>query len=103
MHTTRILLIALFTVIVAVIVQAQGNFVDSEVPTGPVNGFNAKFTLVHVPNPLTSVALYRNGIRQRQCLNCDFRLTLNGSVATVVFNSCCVPGLGDVLLADYRY
>ena len=103
MHTTRLLLWPLYAVSATILLFGQGNFADSEVPTGPVNGFNTKFALVHVPNPITSVALYRNGIRQRQCPSCDFRLTVNGTVATIVFNQCCAPAVGDTLIADYRY
>ncbi len=37
-------------------------FIDAEVPAGTVNGSNTAFTLANVPNPPTSLALFRNGL-----------------------------------------
>ena len=37
-------------------------FVDGEVPSGTINGTNAAFTLANVPNPSSSLALFRNGL-----------------------------------------
>jgi hypothetical protein len=66
--------------------------VTGELPTGTIDGSNVTFTLAHTP--LSSVALYFNGIRQRQ--GPDY--TVSG--ATITFAS--APDSGG-LLADYRY
>ena len=73
-------------------------FVDGEVPTGLVNGTNARFTLANVPNP-SSLAVYVNGLRKRKCPACDY--TANSDL--IIFNACCVPGMGSVILVDYTY
>jgi len=96
---------------VCCLLQAQGSFVTGEVPAGLINGFNAKFTTAMVPNPLSSLAVYRNGLRQRQCPTCDYRVTTTTTgtgtgtsvQAVIVFNACCVPSPGDYLLVDYRF
>ncbi len=71
-------------------------FVDSEIPTGTIDGINLIFTLAAAPIPPTSLHLYRNGLRQSALL--DFTL----SAATITFNPTAVPKAGDTLLADYR-
>ena len=72
------------------------NFVDSEVLLGIVNGANAIFSLSHVPNPLSSLHLFRNGQRTNSS---DY--SVNG--LTITFIPVAIPNTGDSLLADYRY
>ena len=43
----------------------QPNFVDNDSPAGLVDGANLAFTLTGVPNPVGSLALYRNGVLQK--------------------------------------
>ncbi|MBV8552706.1 MAG: hypothetical protein JOY54_15520 [Acidobacteriaceae bacterium] len=71
------------------------NFVDSEIPSGAINGTNTSFVLVGLPNPTKSLKLYKNGVLL--LLNTDY--TLSGS--TITINT--PPQHGDSLLADYRY
>lgn len=71
-------------------------FVDGETPAGLVNGSNTVFTLSQIPSPPSSLALYRNGVRQKESL--DYALSGN----TVTFAGVSVPQSGDVLLCSYR-
>ena len=71
-------------------------FVDSEVPTGSVNGTNFTFMLSTAPAPGSSLRLYRNGLLQQP--GTDYLLT--GS--TVLFVAGAEPATGDVLGAWYR-
>ena len=50
-------------------------FIDAEVPGGTINGSNAAFTLANVPNPPTSLALFRNGLLLTQ--GGDYTLSSN--------------------------
>jgi len=76
---------------------ATSNFVDSEVPSGTVNGTNPTFTLANTPTTGT-VHLYRNGIRQKAGSGNDYQI----SAATITFETGNEPQTGDLLLADYR-
>ncbi len=71
-------------------------FVDSEIPSGTVDGSNTVFAIAQTPSPATSLALFRNGIRLRA--NLDY--TLTGT--TLTFLSGLAPQPGDVLVASYR-
>jgi hypothetical protein len=71
-------------------------FVDGEVPSGATNGSNTSFTLANVPNPSSSLALFRNGLRLNQGV--DYTISANG----ITFQSGTVPQNGDTLLASYR-
>jgi hypothetical protein len=73
-----------------------GTFVDAEVPGGAVNGSNTSFTLANIPQPQTSVELFRNGLLLQQ--GNDY--TISGN--TVTFLSATTPQTSDVLLASYR-
>lgn len=75
---------------------STGGFVDFETPTGLMNGTNLVFTLTAAPNPASSLALYRNGIR----LSPTVDYTLSGS--TITFLTGAQPTAGDVLRANYR-
>jgi len=71
-------------------------FIDSEIPSGTVNGANATFTLSDIPNPPASLHVYRNGLLQR--VSTDY--TLNGN--TITFEAGAIPRTGDTLLATFR-
>ncbi len=71
-------------------------FVDAETPGGTLDGVNTSFTLANPPNPSTSLALYRNGLRLSQ--NLDYTIATN----SIIFLAGAVPRPTDVLLADYR-
>jgi hypothetical protein len=73
------------------------SFMDGDVPSGAVNGSNSLFTLSAVPNPATSLYLYRNGLLQES--GTDFTLINNN---TVQFTAGSAPQTGDTLLANYR-
>jgi hypothetical protein len=74
----------------------NGSFVDSEVPTGSLNGVNAAFTLSQTPSPSSSVLIFRNGVLQKQGLD----YTINGALLT--FASASIPQAADTVLAAYR-
>ena len=71
-------------------------FIDGEVPAGTLDGSNTSFILANVPNPATSLALYRNGLLLRQ--GGDYTLASN----TVTFLTGAVPQPNDIILASYR-
>jgi len=75
---------------------AGPNFTDAEVPAGLLNGGNTSFTLNAVPTPVSSVALFRNGVLQKPGLD----YTLSGN--TLQFLAASTPQTGDTLLASYR-
>jgi hypothetical protein len=72
--------------------------VDSEAPSGTINGSNDTFTLANTPAS-GSLHLYKNGIRQRAGGGNDYTL----STATITFEAGNIPQTGDILLADYRF
>lgn len=73
-----------------------GTFVDGETPSGFINGSNSVFQLSQLPNPTSSLLLYRNGMLQKQGL--DYSI----SSQTIAFISGAIPQSGDILLASYR-
>lgn len=73
------------------------NFADNETPLGSINGVNQTFTLQSSPLPAASLHLYANGMR----LTTGGDYTITGS--TIKFTGSYTPGLGDTVLADYRY
>ncbi|MDR3701082.1 MAG: hypothetical protein P4L56_15650 [Candidatus Sulfopaludibacter sp.] len=74
----------------------QASFIDSEALSGIVDGANRLFGISAVPDPATSLAIYRNGILQKA--GQDFSLTGN----SVQFLTGATPQPGDTLLASYR-
>ena len=72
-------------------------FVDSETPSGAIDGSNMTFTTAFAPAPASSLALYRNGLLMKQ--GADYNL----AGATITFISSVVPGTGDILTVSYRY
>ncbi|MGO9232504.1 MAG: hypothetical protein ACLQKA_25185 [Bryobacteraceae bacterium] len=75
---------------------AAYNFVDGDSPVGAIDGNNAAFTLNGVPNPASSMALYRNGVLQKA----GFDYTFSNGV--IQFVPASTPQPTDVLLASYR-
>ena len=75
---------------------SQPFFVDGDSPAGIVDGSNTSFTLSAVPDPASSLAVYRNGVLQKS--GQDYNLT--GS--TIQFVAAAAPQPGDTLLAGYR-
>ncbi|MCX6591887.1 MAG: hypothetical protein NTZ56_10205 [Acidobacteria bacterium] len=71
-------------------------FVDSEVPAGAVNSSNRVFTTASTPQPASSLALYRNGVLQRN--PADYSISGN----TITFVTAATPQTGDTVLASYR-
>lgn len=80
----------------SVIISESIDYIDSETPSGTINGSNTVFTLANTPSPVASLHLYLNGLRQRAGGQ-DY--TLSGLTITFVT----APSTGDILLADYRY
>lgn len=74
---------------------SSSNFVDSETPSGSINGSNTTFTLANTPTTGT-VRLFLNGLRQNAGAGNDY--TISSSTITMLT----APVSGDVLLADYR-
>jgi hypothetical protein len=74
----------------------QPSFTDEETPLGVVDGANVQFVLAQVPDPVASLVLYRNGIRQKTGL--DYTVTGN----SLQFVPAATPQPGDTLLAGYR-
>lgn len=71
-------------------------FVDSETPSGTIDGSNRTFSLSAAPNPVSSVALYRNGILQKQ--PGDYNIT----GGTITFAIVSAPRPGDAIVIWYR-
>lgn len=72
------------------------SFVDSEIPTGTIDGVNATFTLSDTPTPPASLMLFRNGVKQR--LGLDFVL----SGATITYVPGAIPQPSDIHDASFR-
>ncbi len=73
-----------------------GSFIDSETPTGLINGSNLVFTLATTPSPLSSLDLYRNGIRLSSTV--DYTIASN----IISFVNGAQPQVGDIFRASYR-
>ncbi|MBV8732774.1 MAG: hypothetical protein JO336_23430 [Acidobacteriia bacterium] len=76
---------------------ASLGFMDGDMPSGIVDGSNNLFALSAVPNPATSLYMYRNGLLEQQ--GTDYTL-VNGNL--VQFAPGTTPQPGDTLLAHYR-
>ena len=72
------------------------SFVDGDTLAGLVDGSNTSFSLTAMPDPPTSLAVYRNGLLQK--IVQDY--TVAGR--TVQFVAANAPAPGDTLLASYR-
>jgi hypothetical protein len=73
------------------------SFSDGEIPAGTINGTNLTFTLANTPSPVSSLAVYLNGLRMTQAV--DYSVDSNA----ITFISAAAPQPGDVLTASYRY
>lgn len=71
--------------------------VDFEIPAGTVDGTNLTFTLLHAPNPASSLKILKNGIVMKM----DDDYVLTGDVIT--FNSMSVPRPGSNMFCWYRW
>jgi hypothetical protein len=71
-------------------------FVDGDSPSGIVDGANITFSLSSMPDPVSSLAVYRNGLLQKIGQDYD----LNGR--DLQFVPAAAPQPGDTLLATYR-
>lgn len=74
------------------------HFADNVVPSGLIDGVNVTYTLAHTPDPITSLALYLNGVYQTQGVD----YTLSGNTITYlspISELLASPGL----IASYRY
>jgi hypothetical protein len=76
---------------------ALPSYVDYETPSGVIDGSNAVFTLAASPDPVTSLAVYRNGLMQQA--GTDYNLQPDGSLLFVPES---IPQAGDMLRATYR-
>jgi len=74
----------------------QPSFVDGDSPAGIVDGSNTSFTLSAVPDPASSLAVYRNGVLQKVVQDYTF------ASGTLQFAAASTPQPGDTLLASYR-
>jgi hypothetical protein len=72
------------------------SFIDADVPAGVVDGANQSFSLSSIPEPASSLALFRNGLLQKA----GFDFTVTGR--TIQFLAGSAPQPGDTLLASYR-
>ena len=75
---------------------AQPGFMDGDSLTGIVDGANTNFVLSAVPDPASSLALYRNGVLLKSAQD----YTANGNA--IQFVAAATPQPGDTLLASYR-
>ena len=73
-------------------------YADAEDPQGLVNSSNLDFTLVNVPQPASSLLLYRNGLLMTNPT--DYSI-VNGF--TIRFMALSAPQTGDLLTASYRF
>jgi hypothetical protein len=71
-------------------------FVDAETPSGTIDGVNNLFSTAQTPNPTSSLAIYRNGLR----LIAGVDYTTSGN--SIAFGTAFVPQTGDSLVCSYR-
>jgi hypothetical protein len=76
----------------------NSTIVDSEVPSGTINGTNLAFTLANTPVAGPSVKLYKNGLLLSQ--NGDYSVV--GKTITFA-TAATTPQVGDTLVAAYRF
>jgi hypothetical protein len=74
-----------------------GTFADNETPSGLLNSSNRTFVLAHTPDPVGSLNVFRNGVRNAP--NVDYSVAGN----TITFFVASTPQTGDQLVANYRY
>jgi hypothetical protein len=72
------------------------SFVDTDTPAGVVDGSNQAFALTSLPDPPSSLSVYRNGILLKTGV--DYTI----SSRTLNFFSYATPQPGDILSASYR-
>lgn len=69
----------------------------NEVPSGAVNGSNAKFVLQYLPNPTNSLMLFKNGLIMREGVGNDY--TLSGLEINFIDEQ--TPQTGDSIICSY--
>lgn len=74
----------------------DSHIIDDETPSGIINGSNTAFILAGDPNPLSSLKVYRNGMRQKVGVGEDY--TISGRTITFTI----APVSGEIILCDYR-
>jgi hypothetical protein len=79
-------------------ISATPAFVDAEVPVGKIDGKNLSFTVANQPNPLTSLVLFKNGVRMLYSVD----YTLLGITITFA-NTTVAPHVCDSLIVMYRF
>jgi len=72
-------------------------YVDSENPSGTIDGVSTTFLLAFTPSPPSSLSVFRNGLRLTPGL--DYSLLGNA----ISFFGAATPIPGDTLNASYRY
>lgn len=72
--------------------------VDSETPSGTINGSNAVFTLANTPVS-GSESVFVNGIVQDEGAGNDYQI----SGATITFEAASIPQSGAKVRVSYRY
>jgi hypothetical protein len=77
------------------------NFVDGENLSSQIAPPNSTFTTANVPNPLTSLHVYWNGVRQSA--SNDYAPNAPAAGAAFSFTMIAIPQPGDVLTVDYRH
>ena len=75
---------------------SQAGFVDADPLIGALDGINTQFGISLTPDPITSLKLYRNGVR----LTVGVDYSIAGR--TITFLPGAVPKNGDLLQVDYR-
>ena len=68
--------------------------VDNEIPVGTKNGTNATFTLTNIPNPISSLLIFLNGVQKANGVG----YTIIGNTITMIE----IPYPGDDLRCWYR-
>lgn len=75
-------------------------FVDNEVPVGPIDGINNTFTLANVPNPPDSLQLFNSGGMKLRANGVDFTLQSN----SIIYETGAIPQVGtQPHECSYRY
>lgn len=73
-------------------------FVDQETPSGTIDGTNTTFTLAALPNPASSLHVYRNGLRQKSGMDYNF-----SGGPSFQFVAVATPQPGDTIIVEYRH
>jgi len=75
--------------------QSQRYCAIGEIPHGPINGWNTSFMMSHVPQPNSTIEVYRNGILLEDFT--DYQVSSN----IITLSPSQVPQVGDTLYVSY--